>query len=199
MILDQACTDNGWVWVRVLVVISVHSRVWARVARFLRTSVDREGLGELSTLCPMKSGSSASAARRTSSTPRRCSGCSPRTASSRSHTRTTASAAPTPSSSTPAASSKQQGRIARRHQGGDPREGARKVKRVVVAGCLVQRHRAKMLEWAPGIDAMVGVFDRDKIVEAVRGARPKARDAPAPARPSTGSPATRSPPPRSAA
>jgi ribosomal protein S12 methylthiotransferase len=26
-----------------------------------------------------------------------------------------------------------------------------------------------MLEWAPGIDAMVGVFDRDKIVEAVRG------------------------------
>ncbi len=44
------------------------------------------------------------------------------------------------------------------------------VKRVVVAGCLVQRHRAKMLEWAPGIDAMVGVFDRDKIVEAVVGA-----------------------------
>ncbi|MDQ7012875.1 MAG: MiaB/RimO family radical SAM methylthiotransferase [Planctomycetota bacterium] len=43
------------------------------------------------------------------------------------------------------------------------------VKRVVVAGCLVQRHRAKMLEWEPGIDAMVGVFDRDKIVEAVRG------------------------------
>ncbi len=43
------------------------------------------------------------------------------------------------------------------------------VKRVVVAGCLVQRHRAKMLEWAPGIDAMVGVFDRDKIVEAVVG------------------------------
>lgn len=43
------------------------------------------------------------------------------------------------------------------------------VKRVVVAGCLVQRHRAKMLDWAPGIDAMVGVFDRDKILEAVRG------------------------------
>jgi ribosomal protein S12 methylthiotransferase len=41
------------------------------------------------------------------------------------------------------------------------------IRRVVVAGCLVQRHRAKMLEWAPGIDAMVGVFDRDKIVEAV--------------------------------
>lgn len=44
-----------------------------------------------------------------------------------------------------------------------------KLKRVVVAGCLVQRHRAKLLEWAPGIDAMVGVFDRDHIVEAVRG------------------------------
>ncbi|HYE63704.1 MAG TPA: 30S ribosomal protein S12 methylthiotransferase RimO [Phycisphaerales bacterium] len=43
------------------------------------------------------------------------------------------------------------------------------VQRVVVAGCLVQRHRAKMLEWAPGIDAMIGVFDRDKIVEAVTG------------------------------
>jgi ribosomal protein S12 methylthiotransferase len=41
--------------------------------------------------------------------------------------------------------------------------------RVIVAGCLVQRHRAKMLDWAPGIDAMVGVFDRDRIVEAVRG------------------------------
>ncbi len=43
------------------------------------------------------------------------------------------------------------------------------VKRVIVAGCLVQRHRDKMLEWAPGIDAMVGVFDRDHIVRAVRG------------------------------
>ena len=43
------------------------------------------------------------------------------------------------------------------------------VGRVVVAGCLVQRHRAKMLEWEPGIDAMVGVFDRDRIVDAVGG------------------------------
>lgn len=48
---------------------------------------------------------------------------------------------------------------------------AGKLKRVVVAGCLVQRHRAKLLEWAPGIDAMVGVFDRDHIVEAVRGGK----------------------------
>jgi len=42
-------------------------------------------------------------------------------------------------------------------------------KRIVVAGCLVQRHRAKMLDWCPDIDAMIGVFDRDRIVEAVRG------------------------------
>ncbi|MFG0285118.1 MAG: MiaB/RimO family radical SAM methylthiotransferase [Phycisphaerales bacterium JB039] len=49
---------------------------------------------------------------------------------------------------------------------------AGQVKRVVVAGCLVQRHRAKMLEWAPGIDALIGVFDRDHIVEAVTGAAP---------------------------
>ncbi len=47
------------------------------------------------------------------------------------------------------------------------------VKRVIVAGCLVQRHRAKMLDWAPGIDAMIGVFDRDKIVEAVTGMAPE--------------------------
>jgi ribosomal protein S12 methylthiotransferase len=48
---------------------------------------------------------------------------------------------------------------------------AGKIKRVVVAGCLVQRHRAKMLDWAPGIDSMVGVFDREHIIEAVRGAK----------------------------
>ncbi len=52
---------------------------------------------------------------------------------------------------------------------------AGRIKRVVVAGCLVQRHRAKMLEWAPGIDALIGVFDRDKIVEAVRGLSPQDR------------------------
>jgi len=45
------------------------------------------------------------------------------------------------------------------------------VKRVVVAGCLVQRHRATMLDWVPGIDAMVGVFDREHIIDAVRGAK----------------------------
>jgi ribosomal protein S12 methylthiotransferase len=52
------------------------------------------------------------------------------------------------------------------------RKEAGELKRVVVAGCLVQRHRAKMLEWAPGIDAMIGVFDRDHIVRAVRGEGP---------------------------
>lgn len=44
-----------------------------------------------------------------------------------------------------------------------------KVKRVVVAGCLVQRHKTKLLAEAPGIDKLVGVFDREHIVEAVRG------------------------------
>ncbi len=42
-------------------------------------------------------------------------------------------------------------------------------KRVIVAGCLVQRHKTKLLDDAPGIDRLVGVFDRDHIVEAVRG------------------------------
>ena len=44
-----------------------------------------------------------------------------------------------------------------------------KCKRVVVAGCLVQRHKTRLLAEAPGIDRLVGVFDRDNIVEAVRG------------------------------
>ena len=42
-------------------------------------------------------------------------------------------------------------------------------KRVIVAGCLVQRHKTKLLNEAPGIDRLVGVFDREHIVEAVRG------------------------------
>ena len=50
------------------------------------------------------------------------------------------------------------------------------LKRLVVAGCLVQRHRAKMLQWCPDIDAMIGVFDRDHIVAAVRGDRPTQND-----------------------
>ena len=43
-------------------------------------------------------------------------------------------------------------------------------KRVVVAGCLVQRHKTKLLNDVPEIDRLVGVFDRAHIVEAVRGA-----------------------------
>jgi ribosomal protein S12 methylthiotransferase len=46
---------------------------------------------------------------------------------------------------------------------------AGKVKRVIVAGCLVQRHKTKLLADEPGIDKLVGVFDREHIVEAVRG------------------------------
>jgi ribosomal protein S12 methylthiotransferase len=53
--------------------------------------------------------------------------------------------------------------IARRERG--------EVGRVVVAGCLVQRHRAKLLDWVPGIDSMIGVFDRDQVTEAVLGLR----------------------------
>jgi len=41
--------------------------------------------------------------------------------------------------------------------------------RVVVAGCLVQRHKTRLLAEAPGIDRLVGVFDREHIVQAVRG------------------------------
>jgi len=44
-----------------------------------------------------------------------------------------------------------------------------KCRRVVVAGCLVQRHKTKLLNDAPGIDRLVGVFDREHIVDAVRG------------------------------
>jgi ribosomal protein S12 methylthiotransferase len=44
-----------------------------------------------------------------------------------------------------------------------------KCQRVIVAGCLVQRHKTQLLAEAPGIDRLVGVFDREHIVEAVRG------------------------------
>lgn len=42
-------------------------------------------------------------------------------------------------------------------------------KRVIVAGCLVQRHKTNLLNDVPEIDRLVGVFDREHIVEAVRG------------------------------
>jgi ribosomal protein S12 methylthiotransferase len=44
-----------------------------------------------------------------------------------------------------------------------------KCQRVVVAGCLVQRDKMRLLDEVEGIDRLVGVFDRDRIVEAVRG------------------------------
>src|SRR5438874_2435352 len=44
-----------------------------------------------------------------------------------------------------------------------------KCRRVVVAGCLVQRHKTKLLSEVPEIDRLIGVFDREHIVEAVRG------------------------------
>jgi ribosomal protein S12 methylthiotransferase len=45
-----------------------------------------------------------------------------------------------------------------------------------VAGCLVQRHKTGLLAEAPGIDRLVGVFDRENIVEAVRGNGEAGRD-----------------------
>jgi ribosomal protein S12 methylthiotransferase len=41
--------------------------------------------------------------------------------------------------------------------------------RIVVAGCLVQRDREKLLDRLPGIDALVGVNNRDDVVRAVLG------------------------------
>ena len=47
-------------------------------------------------------------------------------------------------------------------------------KRVVVAGCLVQRDGEKLLDAVPGIDALVGVHQRDDIVRASLGVDLKA-------------------------
>jgi ribosomal protein S12 methylthiotransferase len=44
-----------------------------------------------------------------------------------------------------------------------------KCQRVVVAGCLVQRHKTRLISEVPEIDRLVGVFDREHIVDAVRG------------------------------
>lgn len=44
-----------------------------------------------------------------------------------------------------------------------------RLKRVVVAGCLVQRDQQQLLDRIDGIDAMVGVNNRDDIVRAVLG------------------------------
>lgn len=44
-----------------------------------------------------------------------------------------------------------------------------RLRRVVVAGCLVQRDKEAILERIPGVDALVGVNNRDDIVRAVVG------------------------------
>jgi ribosomal protein S12 methylthiotransferase len=44
-----------------------------------------------------------------------------------------------------------------------------KCQRIIVAGCLAQRYQTKLLKDAPEIDRLVGVFDRNSIVAAVRG------------------------------
>jgi ribosomal protein S12 methylthiotransferase len=46
---------------------------------------------------------------------------------------------------------------------------AGRLSRVVVAGCLSQREGEALFELAPGIDAIVGVNDRQAVVAAVRG------------------------------
>jgi len=48
-------------------------------------------------------------------------------------------------------------------------KAAGRARRVVVAGCLVNRDGEKLFELAPGIDAVVGVNDREAILEAVTG------------------------------
>lgn len=47
------------------------------------------------------------------------------------------------------------------------RKRAGKLKRIVVAGCLVQRDGSKLTDWVPEIDALVGVNNRDDVVTAV--------------------------------
>ncbi|TWT45191.1 Ribosomal protein S12 methylthiotransferase RimO [Phycisphaerae bacterium RAS1] len=47
------------------------------------------------------------------------------------------------------------------------RKRAGSLRRIVVAGCLVQRDGDKLREWVPEIDALVGVNNRDDVVKAV--------------------------------
>lgn len=55
------------------------------------------------------------------------------------------------------------------------------IRRLVVAGCLVQRDGQGLVEAVPEIDALVGVNNRADIVRAVVGEKPKARGTKAPA------------------
>ena len=54
-------------------------------------------------------------------------------------------------------------------------KSAGRTKRVVVAGCLVNRDGRKLRQSAPGIDAVVGVNDRQAILDAVTGRGPDSR------------------------
>lgn len=47
------------------------------------------------------------------------------------------------------------------------RKRAGNLKRIVVAGCLVQRDGDKIKQWVPEVDALVGVNNRDDVVRAV--------------------------------
>ncbi|UCG34236.1 MAG: 30S ribosomal protein S12 methylthiotransferase RimO [Phycisphaerales bacterium] len=48
-------------------------------------------------------------------------------------------------------------------------------RRVVVAGCLVQRDGERLLAEVPGVDALVGAHNRDDLLRAVQGGGTKAR------------------------
>ncbi|HRX87595.1 MAG TPA: 30S ribosomal protein S12 methylthiotransferase RimO [Phycisphaerae bacterium] len=51
-----------------------------------------------------------------------------------------------------------------------------RLRRVVVAGCLVQRDGTQISDRVPGIDALVGVHNRDDVVRAVLNRGPKKRE-----------------------
>ncbi len=59
-------------------------------------------------------------------------------------------------------------------------KAAGRARRVVVAGCLVNRDAERLYELAPGIDAIIGVNDRAAIVEAVVGQRRLSKVSPCP-------------------
>jgi ribosomal protein S12 methylthiotransferase len=55
------------------------------------------------------------------------------------------------------------------------RKARGELRRVVVAGCLVQRDGEKLLEDVPEIDALVGVHNREQVASAVWGGAPAGR------------------------
>jgi ribosomal protein S12 methylthiotransferase len=56
-------------------------------------------------------------------------------------------------------------------------KAAGRARRVVVAGCLVNRDAGKLFDLAPGIDAIVGVNDRDDLLKAVKESKGEERRA----------------------